>query len=41
MQNICSIDGMNWWIPSGKNIYLQNAETIADARQRFFACCDA
>ncbi|HVX27530.1 MAG TPA: toxin TcdB middle/C-terminal domain-containing protein, partial [Parafilimonas sp.] len=28
--------GVNWWIPSGKNIYLQNAETIADAQQRFF-----
>ncbi len=29
-------DGVNWWIPSVKNIYLQSAETISDAQQRFY-----
>ncbi len=29
-------DGTNWWISSGRNIYIQGAETIATAQQRFY-----
>ncbi len=29
-------DAVNWWVSSGTNIYLQGAETIADAQQRFY-----
>ena len=30
------VDGANWWVPSGRNIYLQGIETTADAQQRFY-----
>jgi RHS repeat-associated protein len=29
-------DGINWWVSSGRNIYLSGVETIADAQQRFY-----
>ncbi|HEX5554417.1 MAG TPA: SpvB/TcaC N-terminal domain-containing protein, partial [Chitinophagaceae bacterium] len=29
-------DGTNWWAPSGSNLYLNGAETVSDARQRFY-----
>lgn len=29
-------DGINWWVASGRNIYLQAPETVADAKQRFY-----
>lgn len=30
------LDGANWWIPSGTNAYLNPAETLNDARNRFY-----
>jgi RHS repeat-associated protein len=30
------VDGVNWWLPSGTNLYLQGGETIANAQQRFY-----
>lgn len=29
-------DDANWWIPSGRIQYIQGAETVADAQNRFF-----
>jgi RHS repeat-associated protein len=29
-------DASNWWVSSGRNIYLQGVETIATAQQRFY-----
>ncbi|TAM93905.1 MAG: hypothetical protein EPN39_18960, partial [Chitinophagaceae bacterium] len=29
-------DGINWWIPSGTEVYLNPAETVSDARKRFY-----
>ena len=29
-------DAINWWISSGRNVYLGTSETVANARQRFF-----
>ena len=29
-------DGTNWWIASGKNIYLDGVENVSDAKQRFY-----
>src|SRR6185312_8904677 len=29
-------DGTNWWIASGKNIYLAGVENVSNAKQRFY-----
>jgi RHS repeat-associated protein len=29
-------DGINWWIPSGRDIYLKPAEAVSDAQKRFY-----
>lgn len=29
-------DGINWWISSGRNVYLNNGEMVAVAQQRFY-----
>jgi RHS repeat-associated protein len=29
-------DTVNWWIPSGRNVYIQTGETVADAIKRFY-----
>lgn len=32
-----NLEDGNWWVPSGKTLFIENGETVIDARNRFYA----